>query len=153
MRKILFWILWLPVVTSCSKPLSPEFREIRNLSLRQLPLGTKQAELAAELVLYNPNSFGVEIKESDLDIFLADQYLGKARQTLKIQVPAKKTFSLPVSLKILPGMLLKNGLKLLTDDQVTVWAKGTVYIGKAGIFKKLDIDYKGLHSIPKSIFF
>jgi LEA14-like dessication related protein len=149
MKKLLLGALIVLAAGSCSKPLSPEFKELKNISLRKLPTGLDLMELSAELVLFNPNSFSVELQESNLDLFVGDQFLGKARQTQKIRVPAKQNFSLPVSLKVPTHTLLKSSLNLLSNQPVKVGAKGSVNVGKAGIFKKIDIDYKGLHTMPK----
>lgn len=149
MRIFVLAVIAAALFSSCRKAQSPEFRELKNISLQKLPFGTKQAELTADILLFNPNPFSVELKESDLDLYIGEQFLGKAKQTGKIRVPAKQTFSLPVSVRILSSILLQNSMKFLSNDPVLFGAKGSVSVGKAGVYKKIDIDYKGLHTLPK----
>ncbi|HNB82666.1 MAG TPA: LEA type 2 family protein, partial [Chitinophagaceae bacterium] len=59
-------------------------------------LGLKNASILINLKYYNPNSFGIDVKESNLSIYLNDRFLAVADQPSKTQIPRESEFLFPV---------------------------------------------------------
>jgi LEA14-like dessication related protein len=92
---------WFPILllfmgglmTSCA-PLRPiEFRSVTDFKVQHL---TSSPELAVNLNLHNPNSFGGKVKEFDIDFFLGESKITSV--ALKdVRVPSGSDFTLPLS--------------------------------------------------------
>lgn len=133
------------VLPSCRTPKDLEFREIRNISLESI--GFSQTTLAAELAYYNPNNFSLELKRTDVDVFVNNQLLGHSLQEIQLKVPKRGTFIIPVKLDLDMKNLLKNGLSALTGKEVDIRVVGKVKVGKAGVFKTFPMDYRTVQKI------
>lgn len=131
--------------------MEPEFREIRNVELKKA--GFKASTLALEVVMHNPNHFGVELSQTDLDILLDNSYFGHSGQSYKIRIPKKSDFIVPVILEVDSKKLLKNGLNALLNKKIEVRARGSIRLGKGGVFKNFKVDYAGLHEFPLNSLF
>ena len=143
------YLVGLFLFLSCSftKVKEPEFKELSNIKIEKMGLST--STLSMEAIYFNPNNWGMELTETDLDIFIDNSYLGHTRQKFRIRINKKSDFSIPVLLEVDSKKLLKNGLNLLTSEKVEVKAKGKVKIAKAGIEKSINVDYTGMHPVPK----
>jgi len=63
------------LLISCAAPKAFEYRDIRNIKLDKF--GFNQSSLSLELVYYNPNNFGVDLRKVDADVYIDNRYLGK----------------------------------------------------------------------------
>ena len=65
------------IVSSCgtNNVKEPEYRDIRNIRL--INLGPLQSTAGVDLVYYNPNSFGVQIRTARDDIYIDSSYFGQ----------------------------------------------------------------------------
>jgi len=64
--------------------------------------------LEIELTLYNPNAYSFKVHDADLDVFLNDQKLGKARLGEPFRIPKKSTETHRVQIQAELGDALKN---------------------------------------------
>ena len=134
-------ILFLGLQSSCHEPKSLEFREFKNLTLDKLSFAG--AALKVDLVYYNPNNFGMELNHTDLDIYINNNYLGKASQEYQIAIPRRAEFSIPVTMDVDMKNLLKNGFITLLSNEVMIKVIGTVKVGKLNVFKSFPVNYEG----------
>lgn len=132
-------------MSSCRTPKDLEFRSIKNISLEKV--GFKASTLTGELVYYNPNNFGVELKQTDLSVFVNGNFFGTSTQKMQIKVPKRKEFTLPLVLDLDMKNLLKNGISALLNKEVTLKLEGKVKIGKAGVFKTFPVNYTTVQQI------
>ena len=130
--------------SGCREPKDLEFREFSNLSVERL--GFAGANLKVDLVYYNPNNFGLELNRTDLDIFVDSTFLGHSSQDLQVAVPRRDTFTLPILIELDMKNLLKNGLTTLMNKAVTVRLVGKVKIGKGGVYKNFNVDYRTIQN-------
>lgn len=145
-RPINFSLLLLSVILtillpSCSTPKELEYRDFKNFSIDKL--GFSATSIKMDLVYYNPNNFGLQLKNTDLDIFLDNNYLGHTIQEQFVSIPAREEFAIPVKIDVDMKNLLKNGLTTLISNEVTVKVTGTIKVGKAKIFKSFQVNYEG----------
>lgn len=140
-----YWLLVLLTyaMMSCVSPKALEYRTIQNLSVEKL--GFNQTTLNMNLEYYNPNSFGLKLRSSDLDIYIGEQLLGHSRTDTLVTIPGKKTFLLPIAFHVDMQNLLRNTFHALSGKEVVVRLKGKVQAGKGGVFFTIPVNYETKH--------
>lgn len=129
------------LLISCSTPKELEYRDFKNFGIEKL--GFSATAIKMDLVYYNPNNFGLQLKSTDLDIFLDNNYLGHTIQEQLVLIPSREEFSIPVKIDLDMKNLLKNGLSTLLSNEVTIKVTGTVTVGKANLYKSFPVNYEG----------
>ncbi|MEO8174637.1 MAG: hypothetical protein ABI581_16195, partial [Sediminibacterium sp.] len=66
MKKILLFGFVIVLLASCSKPQGFDYRDVKNVKIENM--GFDKTILAMDLVYYNPNGFGVDLKKVDCDV-------------------------------------------------------------------------------------
>ena len=127
------------LMSSCRNIKDLEFRNYENMRLENL--GFSSSRLLVDLIYYNPNNFGMQLNNTDLDIYINDKLLGHSSQDLQVSIPRRKEFTLPMIVDIDMKNLLKNGLTALTNKEVNVRLIGKIKVGKGGIYKSFPVDY------------
>jgi len=128
------------LLISCAAPKAFEYREVRNVKMNQF--GFEKTSIAMELVYYNPNNFGLDLRTVDADVYIDNHYLGKFNLDTMMHIPKKADFILPSKIAIDLKEFYKNALNLVVSNEVLVTVKGTTRVGKAGIFKTLPFTYE-----------
>lgn len=100
-----------------------------------------------DLVYYNPNGFGVNLKNVDCDVYVDNTYLGKFQLDTLMHIPRKAEFNLPSHVLVDMKALLKNSLNLLFSKEVLINVKGTTRVGRAGFFKTVPFNYEARHKL------
>ena len=116
-------------------------------NLRIENMGFDQTALSMELVYYNPNGFGVDLKKVDCDVYVDNSYLGKFQLDTLMHIPRRAEFSLPSRILVDMKTVLKNGLNLLFSQEVLINVKGTTRVGKAGFFTTVPFNYEARHKL------
>lgn len=132
-------------MSSCREPKDLEFREFRNMTVENI--GFAGANLNVDVIFYNPNNFSLELKRTDLNIYLDSTYLGHSLQELQVKVPNRQEFTIPLKVELDMRNLLKNGLISYLNKQVMIKVIGKVKVGKAGVFKNFDVNYQTLQEV------
>ena len=143
-----FWPIYSLVfllLSSCATPKTFEYRDVRNIKLDQF--GFDKTSLAMELVYFNPNNFGLDLKKVDADVYVDNHYLGKMNLDTTMHIPKKADFILPSKIALDLKEFYKNALNLAISNEVLVTVKGTTRVGKAGIFKTVPFTYEGRHKL------
>lgn len=130
---------------ACSKPQAFEYRDVKNL--RVTNLGFDKTNLAVDLVYFNPNSFGVDLKHVDCDVYIDKNYLGKYVLDTTMHIDKKSEFSLPSTMQVNMQGIFKNALTMMLSNEVLLTVKGNTRVGKAGIFITVPFNYEGRHKI------
>jgi len=143
-KKLLPYLL-LILLVGCTKIKEPEFRRVDNFHLKNF--GLQQAVIAFNVHYFNPNNFGVTVKEAAADVYLDTIYLGKFVQDSTIGVNKNAEFSIPLSGAVSLQTVLSLNLQELSQREVLLKANGSVKVGKAGIFITKAFTYQGKHRI------
>ncbi|MEI6585775.1 MAG: LEA type 2 family protein [Sediminibacterium sp.] len=130
---------------ACAAPKTFEYRAVKNIKLDQL--GFDHTNLTMELEYYNPNSFGLDLKKMDADVYIDNRFLGKFHLDTLLHIPKKANFSLPSKIAVDMKAMYKNALNMVLSKEVLVSVKGTTRVGKAGIFRTVPFNYEGRHKV------
>lgn len=126
---------------ACSTPKALEYRSFKNFTIEKLGFSSTSVKL--DLIYFNPNNYGIELKTTDVDIFVNDTYLGHSAQDYQISIPKKEEFSIPLKIDVDMRNILKNGLNTFLRNEVTVKITGSIKVGKANVFMIFPILYEG----------
>jgi len=129
-------------VSSCQAPKALEYRDFKNFTVNKL--GFSSSSVSMDIIYYNPNNFGLQLKRTDLDIYIGDSYLGHTAQEYQIAIPKRGEFSVPISVDVDMKNLFKNALTSVFRDSVLVKVSGSVKVGKANVYKSFAITYTGM---------
>ena len=129
---------------SCKKPEAFEYRDMRNFSIDSL--GFNSSAVSMDLVYFNPNNFGVRLKNIDCDIYVDHAYLGKYLLDTNMFIPRRSEFCLPSRMSIDMRNIFKNSLNSIFSNGILLEAKGTARVGKAGIYATIPFSYSGRHT-------
>lgn len=140
MRFVAFF-LCLVVLFSCQKPQGFEYRNLENFSIDSL--GFERSTISMNLVYFNPNSFGVDLRHVDCDIFVNKNFLGKYVLDTSMHIAKRSEFSVPSKVQVDMRNLYKNSLNLLFNQEIQIDVKGNTRVGKAGIFVNVPFTYSG----------
>ncbi len=137
--------LLLIIFTACGKIKDPEFKRLEKFEVKSF--GIQQVEIGFKVTYFNPNSFGVTVKEAAGDVYVDSVFIGKFDQTGDVSVEKNADFSIPFS----GNVPLANALKLkvgdLSNREVLVRADGSVKVGKAGVYVTRPFKYQGKHKV------
>ena len=139
-KKIVGIFLVVLVFMSCSSPKALEYREYHNFSVEKL--GYSNSTIKLDLVYFNPNNFRMQLRNTDLDIFINGKLFGHSSTDTLIPIPKRDTFSLPVMFDVNMQSLYQNALNTLLGREVTVKVSGKVKIGKANVFMYFPVNYE-----------
>jgi LEA14-like dessication related protein len=130
---------------ACGKVEDPQFRRLENFGIKKI--GLEQATIGFNATFLNPNSFGLKVKEADLDIYADSVYLGKFTQPHEIAVQPGSEFSIPLEGIVTLQQILTSEWKSLAGKDVLLKATGAVKAGKAGVFITKAVAYQGRHKL------
>jgi LEA14-like dessication related protein len=134
-------ILLLP---SCRAPKELEYKDFKDFSVEKL--GFSSSAVKMNIVYYNPNNFGLQLKRTDLDIYIDGTYLGHTSQEYQVDIPKRKDFQIPVKIDVDMKNLFKNAFNTLFSKEVVVKVTGRIKLGKANVFFSMPVNYEGKQS-------
>ncbi len=131
------------VFGSCKKPESFEYRDLRNFKIDSL--GFEKSAISMDLVYFNPNNFGVDLKKVDCDVYVDQNYLGKYVLDTTMHIPKRSEFVVPSAMLVNMKSLFKNTLTALFSRELLLEVKGTTKVGKGGVYITVPFSYSGRH--------
>lgn len=134
-------IIAMAVIAACKKPQAFDYRDVRNVKIEKI--GFNQTTLKLDLVYFNPNNFGVTLKQVDCDIFINKTFLGHYKLDTVMQIEKRSEFALPSQLKIDMKNVYKNTWSVLTNKEIDLNVKGNCRISKLGITVNVPFNYTG----------
>ncbi len=140
MKITLSFLALTVVIMSCSAPKALEYRAFHNFSIEKL--GFNNTSIKLDLEYYNPNSYGMQLRNSDLDIFIDGNLLGHSAFDTLITIPRRNTFILPIKFDVNMQNIYKNAWSTMTGKEVVVKLTGKLKIGKANVFMSLPVNYE-----------
>lgn len=145
MKNTCLFCLLLGFLTACQTPKGFDYRDVKNIKIEKLDYD--KSTLSLELVYFNPNNFGVDLKKVDCDVYINSNYLGKYQLDTIMHIDKKSEFSLPSKMNLDMKDIFKNALTVFLNKEVLVTVKGSTRVGKAGIFVTVPFNYEGRHKV------
>ena len=148
MKQLAFFILILTfAIAGCSSPKALVYQDVSSVQLQKFDI--EHAAIVANLRFYNPNSYGLSLKNGNLDAYVNNKYLGKASVDERVAVPPNNSFILPVTINIDMLRVLKDAFDLLSlqKSDVLLRLQGTISAGKGGVFFRVPVTYEGRQKI------
>jgi LEA14-like dessication related protein len=141
MKKIIiFYTIVVVTILSCSSPKALEYQTYHNFNVDRL--GFNNSSVSLDLEYYNPNNFGMQLKSTDLDIFINGNLLGHSYTDSLIRIPKRDTFRIPVKFNVDMENAFKNAWYTLIGKEVLIKLSGKVMVGKANVFMSLPVEYE-----------
>lgn len=131
------------LISACNSFKSPEYKEFKNFKVQSL--GFSETQVTMDLIYYNPNKFGFQVKRTEADVYVDGVYMGKAESDTLIKVAKRSDFMIPMTIKTDMKNLYKNAFSAMANKSVLVKATGIITAGVAGIFKTVPLEYEGRH--------
>lgn len=138
-------ILVVYALSSCGKPQPPQYVGYQNFRVEKASLSG--SILATDIKLYNPNSYNLQLKSANLDVYFNDKYLGHSALDSLIVLPAKDTTTFPLRMQASAKDIVSNGAKLLLNPTVKIRIAGNAKAGRSGVFINVPINYEGVQRI------
>jgi LEA14-like dessication related protein len=148
MKTILFSlsVIGFCFLISCSKPEAPEYLGFRDFSIQNLSMDS--ALLYTQLAFYNPNTFNMELKRGDVNVFLDDRLANHFVMDSTINIPRKDTFYVPLNLRVSPKLLLGSALSMLMNgNKIKVRLAGSIRVRRGGVSFTVPINYEVMQSL------
>jgi LEA14-like dessication related protein len=146
MKKCCPLLLFLvALLCSCGKIKDPEFRRLEKFGVKSF--GIEKVDLGFSVTYYNPNNFGVSVKEAVADFYIDSIYMGKFIQDQQVDVEKNNEFSIPFSGSVPLSAALKLKLNDLANRELFIQANGSVKVGKAGVYFTKPFAYSGKHKV------
>ena len=150
MKKIIFTLASVIVLlSSCStgNVKEPEFRDISNVRL--LEMGVLQSTAGIDLIYYNPNNFGVQLKEARGDVYVDNAFFGRFNLEEAVEVGKRSEFTVPAIIKLDMIGAIKNQREIYKKKEVLVRLDGVARLKKSGFSKEVPIKYESMQNIEK----
>ncbi len=143
MKRILLFLLLVLIAFSysCKAPQAFQYRDLRNLRLENF--GLDKSRVSMDFIFFNPNSYVVDLKKVDCDVYLASSFVGKFLLDTTMHIAQRSEFRVPAYLMVDMKTLLKNSLYVLLNNEVLIGAKGTTRVGRRGIYLTIPFQYEG----------
>ena len=133
-------------LVSCSKPEAPEYLGFRDFSVDNLSMDS--ALLHTQLAFYNPNTFVMELKRGDVNVFLDNKLANHYVMDSTINIPKRDTFFVPLNLRISPKLLISSALSMLmNNNKIKVRMEGSIRVKRGGVSFTIPINYEVMETI------
>lgn len=131
--------------SACKKPQGFDYRDLRNFKVNNW--GFDKSTISMDLVYFNPNNFGVDLRKVDCDIYVDNNYVGKFMLDTMMRIDKRSEFTLPAKMDVDMRNIFKNTLNVLFSKEILLAAKGSTRVGKGGIFITVPFNYEGRHKV------
>ena len=131
------------VLISCSAPKALVYTDYKNFEIESFGFSSSQVKL--DLEYFNPNNFGLQLKRTELDIFINDNFLGRSYSDTLINIPRRDTFLLPIKFHVDMQNVFKNAFNTLAGNEVSIKVTGRLKLGKANVFMSMPVNYETKH--------
>jgi LEA14-like dessication related protein len=144
MRLIFSLFCFITIAAACNKPQSFEYRGMQNFKVDSI--GLVNSKISLELVYFNPNNFGVDLRNVSCDVYINKNYLGKYVLDTLMHISKRSEFTIPSSMQVDMKNVFKNAFGALLSKQVLVELKGSTKVGKSGIFITVPFNYSAMET-------
>jgi len=150
MRYIFLLILTVTLFSACDSITNPTVERIDNVQIEEL--STKAVRGTADMILFNSNSFALDLASADLIALVDDVEVATIKQTYDTKMPAETTFKMPIKLEMNlqklyekdPLGALGKGMQIYSARELTITFRGSIKVGKGAAMISVPIDQEEL---------
>lgn len=146
--KLSLLLIIITSIQACGKVENPKFKRLDAFGIRKIDM--QNVVVGFNAAFFNPNNFGVNVKEAAFDIYADSLYLGKFVQPRETIVHAGSEFSIPMEGTISLQQALGKWKGML-GKEVLLKGTGDVKVGKAGVFVSKKLDFQGRHKLDMNL--
>ena len=125
---------------SCSTPKALEYISYNNFTIEKL--GFDYSTVNLDLKYFNPNNFRMQLRNTNLDVFINGKLFGHSSTDTLIQIPKRDSFTLPIKFNVNMQSVYQNALNTLLGKEVLIKVTGKVKVGKANVFMYFPVNYE-----------
>ena len=125
---------------SCSSPKALEYISYSNFTVEKL--GFDYSTVNLDLKYFNPNNFRMQLRNTNLDVFVNGKLFGHSSTDTLIQIPKRDTFTMPIKFNVNMQSVYQNALNTLLGKEVLIKVTGKVKVGKANVFMYFPVNYE-----------
>ncbi len=145
-QQILFLFLILLLLNGCKHAESFEYREIKNLQVKHV--GLTKTIVQMNLLFYNPNNFGINLKKIDCEVYFNQKYIVNYTLDTMMHISRKSSFEIPATLNFDFIDIIKRGISTVLNKEAIISIKGTAKVGKACFYKNIPLQYDIKYKLP-----
>src|SRR5665213_772470 len=140
--KRIFWFCLFGIFAfmSCSAPKALEYISYSNFTVEKL--GFDYSTVNLDLKYFNPNNFRMQLRNTNLDVFVNGKLFGHSSTDTLIQIPKRDTFIMPIKFNVNMQSVYQNALNTLLGKEVLIKVTGKVKVGKANVFMYFPVNYE-----------
>jgi LEA14-like dessication related protein len=140
--------------TSCAYK-NVELVEVKSVHVDEF--SSDNVQVTASLVLKNPNGFEVNIKDSDLNLYVNDYKMARAIIKRRIKIPENTVMTHDLvfdsSLEDVGGGVLRSLISVISRGVVKIGIKGSVNATAFKMTEKVPVDVEGDVKVDMGDFF
>ncbi len=144
MRHIILVLCVIILGTSCAYK-NVELVEVASVHVDEF--SSVNVQVTASLVLKNPNNFEIEIKDSDLDLYVNDYRVARADIKKSIKIPENTVMTHDLvfdsSLEDVGSGVLRSLVSVISRGIVKIGIKGSVNATAYNMTEKVPVDVEG----------
>ncbi|MGF1635858.1 MAG: LEA type 2 family protein [Cyclobacteriaceae bacterium] len=137
------WLVFSVSLFSCKTPISPEFKEIKDLKVQLA--GFTSANIKGEALFYNPNKTSINIRDIIMDVAVDGNKITTVEQEFNVVAKGMQDFSLPIDIKIplkdLQVNSITSALSMMSGDMKTLHFKGKIKVKVYGLNFSVPVDH------------
>ncbi len=128
------------LLTGCGPKEKIELRQIKDVVVD----GTTEPMLKAQAIFYNPNNMRMKLKRINVDIYVNEKKVANINQELKMLIPAKDQFTIPLEVKLAMKELglMDTILGFLGGKKFNVRYEGSIRLSYHGLPIRVPVHYK-----------
>ncbi|MCW3116043.1 MAG: hypothetical protein JWM28_125 [Chitinophagaceae bacterium] len=144
-QKFLAAVFVTITLISCRTIKEPEYRGIDSFKISGIGIDTSMITL--NLRYYNPNKYGLKLKEAEGDAYIDSLYLGHFSLDSLIKIPKSSDFTVPFLLKANMKNIYSNALSVFASKEFNIRLEGRCKVGKGAVFFPYAIHYEGKQAL------
>jgi LEA14-like dessication related protein len=133
------------ILAGCRKPEAPIYLGYDNFRIDKIGLAANV--VTADLKLYNPNNYALQLKNADIDVYFNDRFLGHTSVNSLAELQPRDTSVVPLRLQASALDLVSHTVQVLRNPDVRVKMQGTARVGRGGVFINVPVNYEGVQRI------
>jgi LEA14-like dessication related protein len=126
------------LLTGCDFVEEVEFRQVSNVRISM-----DGPKVSADITLFNPNNFSLNLKRSEIDISFDGKSLGRIDQQHQMSINKKSEFTVPVEVQVsLKDLGLGNAIMgILGGKKYPLRFQGKIYGQVKGFPVSVNVDH------------